>query len=91
MVWVYWGYAARYPLSLLQAKLEISMLLACLPVRMDFRFLQALLGPRMRSFLATVLLLALGFTVYYLAEELSVIDALCRLTTSRTSTPCARG
>ena len=54
------------------------------------RFLQALVGPRMRSFLATVLLLALGFTVYYLAEDLSVIDALCRLTTGRTSTPYPR-
>ena len=76
----------------LVATIPVRMVPACLPVRLDVRFLQALVGPRTRSFLATVLLLALGFTVFYLADaqELSIIDALCLLTTSRTPTPHPR-
>ena len=43
----------------------------------------------MGSMLATVLLMLLGFLVFYLADpqELSAIDALCLLTTSRTPNP----
>ena len=65
----------------LVATIPVRMVPACLPVRLDVRFLQALVGPRTRSFLATVLLLALGFTVFYLADaqELSIIDALCKI------------
>lgn len=59
------------------------MVPSCLPVRFDVRFLKALVDPgRMRSFLATALLLAVGTATFFLADpqDLSFIDALCRLT-----------
>lgn len=55
------------------------MVPSCLPVRFDVRFLKALVGPgRMRSFLATALLLAVGTATFFLADpqDLSFIDAL---------------
>ena len=65
------------------------MVPSCLPVRFDKRFLKALVGPRMRSFLATAILLALGTVTFILADpqDLSFIDALCRLTSDSNRKP----
>ena len=53
------------------------------------RMFTAALSSKLGSMLATVLLMLLGFLVFYLADpqELSAIDALCLLTTSRTPNP----
>ena len=65
------------------------MVPSCLPVRIDKRFLKALVGPRMRSFLATAFLLALGTVTFLLADpqDLSFIDSLCRLTSDSNRKP----
>ena len=65
------------------------MVPSCLPVRFVERFLKALVGPRMQSAFVAVLVLALGTGIFirFDPQDLSFIDALCRLTSDSNRKP----
>ena len=67
----------------------VFMVLSCLPVRFDVRSLEALVGPRKFSFLVFASVLALGTVTFILfdPQDLSFIDALCRLTSDSNRKP----